>query len=160
MIRRLVVLWLLVALPFWLTPATGGPGGETLDVPGAAIGRLMPHAVFHAVYIAILIAAITAIWRLRDGSQSGVIRGVAVALAIAQAAAIAGMVGEEIAVFQNGGLSAGKDVFVQPLHVGSAWVTEPALIVSQVLLIVLTITVLWATGATRPPARTPGNVGL
>jgi len=138
MIRRLLVLWALIALPFWLTAATGGPGGETVPVPGAVVGKLLPHAVFHPVYVVILVGAIVLLLRFRTATQNGLLRGVALALVVAQAAAIVGMVGEEIAVLQHGGLAAGKDVFKEPLHLGSALVTEPALLASQILLVAMT----------------------
>ena len=159
MIRRLVVLWLLIALPFWLTAATGGPGGETLPVPGAVVGRLLPHGAYHPVYIVILAGAILTLLRLRSTTASRVVHRLAVALLIAQAAAIVGMVGEEIAVLQNGGLSAGKDVFKEPLHMASALVTEPALIVSQVLLIGITIAAIWSMRAEQRLAATPRDIG-
>lgn len=145
--RRLVVIWVLIALPFWLTAATGGPGGETIAVPGAAVGRLLPHAVYHPVYVVILVGAIVLLLRFRIATHFRVVRGIALALAIAQAAAIVGMAGEEISVMQHGGLAAGKEVFKEPLHLASALVTEPALLASQVLLIVMTIFTIRATRA-------------
>jgi hypothetical protein len=160
MSRRLVVLWVLIALPFWLTAATGGPGGETLPVPGASVGRLLPHGVYHPIYIVILIGAILVLLRLRSATGSGVVRGVAVSLVIAQGAAIVGMIGEEIAVLQHGGLSAGKDVFKEPLHMASALVTEPALVVSQILLIVMTIAAIVGMRAEQRLAGSPRNIGI
>ena len=156
--RRLVVIWALVALPFWLTAATGGPGGETIPVPGAAVGRLLPHAVYHPVYVVILIGAIVLLMRFRAATHSRSVRGVALALVIAQAAAILGMAGEEISVLQHGGLAAGKVVFKEPFHMASAFVTEPALLVSQVLVIVLTLVTIRATRAQERIARPPRTV--
>jgi hypothetical protein len=156
--RRLVVIWALVALPFWLTAATGGPGGETIPVPGAVVGRLLPHAVYHPIYIVILIGSIALLLRFRAATQSRSVRGVALALVIAQAAAILGMVGEEISVLQHGGLAAGKDVFKEPFHIVSAFVTEPALLASQLLLIVVTIVTILAIRAQQRIAGPPRYV--
>jgi hypothetical protein len=160
MTRRLLGLWLLIALPFWLTAATGGPGGETLPVPGAVVGRLLPHAVYHPVYVVILIAAILFLLRLRSATSSRLVRGLAVALVVAQAAAIVGMVGEEIAVLQHGGVSSGKEVFKEPLHMVSALVTEPALVVSQILLIVVTIAAILSMRSERRLAASPRTIGI
>lgn len=156
--RRLVVIWALIALPFWLTAATGGPGGETIPVPGAAVGRLLPHAVYHPIYVVILIGAILFLLRLRSAMHSRVVRGVALSLVVAQAAAIVGMVGEEIALLQHGGLAAGKEVFKEPLHMFSAYVTEPALLASQILLIVTTIAAILAMRAEQRLAAPPPAV--
>jgi hypothetical protein len=156
--RRLLVIWALVALPFWLTAATGGPGGETLPVPGAAVGRLLPHAVYHPVYVVILVAAIVLLLRFRTGMHSRAARVVALALLIAQAAAILGMVGEEISVLQHGGLAAGKAVFKEPLHMVSALVTEPALVSSQILLLLMTIVAVLAKRAEQRLAPPPRDI--
>ena len=155
MSRKLVVIWALIALPFWLTAATGGPGGETIPVPGASVGRLLPHAAYHPVYVVILIVAIIYLLRLRTATHYRVVRGVAVALVVAQAAAILGMVGEEIALLQHGGLAATKEVFKDPLHMFSAFVTEPALLVSQILLIVMTIAAIFAMRVEQRLAAPP-----
>ena len=129
-------------------------------MPGAAVGRLLPHAVYHPVYVVILVGAILYLLRLRSKTGSQFVRGLAVALVIAQAAAIVGMVGEEIAVFQHGGLSAGKDVFKEPLHMASALVTEPALVVSQILLIFITIAAIVGMRAEQRLAGSPRNIGI
>jgi hypothetical protein len=125
--RRLIALWALIAGPFWFSAATGGPDGLHL------------HAVFHLVYILFAIGAILVVLSVRSATDSRVVRGVAIALIVAQAAAIVGQVGEEIAVWQHGGLSAGKEVFDDPLHLVSASLTIPGLLLSQILLIVITI---------------------
>ena len=140
---RLVALWALIPLPFWVTIATGGPDG------------LLPHAVFHPVYVMLLIGAILLLLRLRAAADSRVVRGFALAVVVAQAAAIAGMVGEEIAVLQHGGLSAGREVFREPLHMSSASVTIPGLLLSQILLIALTIASVVATRAEQRLAASP-----
>ena len=141
--RRLVVLWALIPLPFWVSLATGGPDG------------LLPHAVFHPVYFLFLIGAILGLLRLRSATDSRVVRGFALAVVLAQAAAITGMVGEEIAVLQHGGLSAGREVFRVPLHLWSARLTVPALLLSQILLIVLTIASVVAMRAEQRLAASP-----
>lgn len=141
--RRLVMLWALIALPFWLSAATGGPAG------------LMPHALFHPVYILFAIGAILVLLRLRSAADARVVRWLAVALVVSQAAAIMGQVGEEIVVLQHGGLSAGREVFEEPLHELSAYVTIlPGVLASQILLIVLTIAAVLAMRAERRLAAT------
>ena len=127
--RRLKELWALIALPFALS---------SVMVP---IG-LLPHAVFHPVYILCALGAILALGRLRSATGVRSVRRLALALIVAQAAVIAGMVGEEIAVFQHGGLAAGfSEMFQEPLHQLSASVfTLPGLLASLILLIALTIT--------------------
>ena len=130
-----------------------------MPVPGASVGRLLPHGLYHPIYIVVLIGAILILLRLRSATASRVVRGVAVSLVIAQGAAIVGMIGEEIAVFQHGGLLAGKDVFKEPLHMASAYVTEPALLASQVLLIVITVAAILAMRAEQRIAASPRDVG-
>jgi len=141
--RRLVVLWALIPLPFWVTVTTGGPDG------------LLRHAVFHPVYVMLLIGAILLLLRLRSATDSRVVRRFALAVVVAQAAAIAGMVGEEIAVFQHGGLSAGGEVLREPIHMLSASLTIPGLLLSQILLIVLTIASVVAMRAEQRLAASP-----
>jgi hypothetical protein len=65
------------------------------------------------------------------------------------------MVGEEIAVLQHGGLSAGREVFRDPLHMLSASVTVPACLLSQILLIALTIASVVAMRAEQRLAALP-----
>jgi hypothetical protein len=127
--RRLKALGALIVLPFVLS---------SVMVPTG----LLPHAVFHPVYILFAIGAIIALGRLRSATSAKVVRRLAFALIVAQAAVIAGMVGEEIAVFQHGGLAAGfSEMFQEPLHQLSASVfTLPGLLASLILMIVLTIT--------------------
>jgi hypothetical protein len=144
--RWLIILWALIAFPFWLSAATGGPDGLHL------------HAVFHPVYILFCATAIVALLRLRSATVHRAVRGLSLALVVAQAAAIAGQVGEEIAVLQHGGLSAGKDVFVDPLHMSSAWVTIPGLLASQLLLIALTVAALLAMRGEHRLAASGGHV--
>ena len=141
--RRLVLLWALIPLPFWVTVTTGGPGG------------LLRHAVFHPVYVMLLIGAILLLLRLRSAADTRVVRGFALAVVFAQGAAIAGMVGEEIAVLQHGGLSASREVFRDPLHMVSAAVTIPGLLLSQILLIVVTIASVVAMRAEQRLAASP-----
>jgi hypothetical protein len=71
--RWLVWTWALIAGPFWLSAAIGGPTGR------------LPHAIFHPVYIAFALAAVFVLVRLRSLTQSSsVVRGLALALIIAQ----------------------------------------------------------------------------
>jgi hypothetical protein len=141
--RRLVVLWALISLPFWVFITTGGPDG------------LLPHAVFHPVYVVLMIGAILLLLRLRSATDSRVVRGFALAVVVAQAAAIAGMAGEEVAVLQHGGLSAGREVFRDPLHSLSASLSIPGVLLSQILLIALTIVSVVAMRAEQRLAASP-----
>ena len=142
--RRLVVVWALIALPFAGTAAMGGPGGH-LGGGGSAVGTLLPHALFHPIYIAFAGGAILVLLSLRSVTDSRAVRRAAIALLIAQAAVIVGMAGEEIAVLQNGGLSAGQEIFEAPLGYTSGhfyfatFLTFPGLFASLILLIALTI---------------------
>ncbi len=146
MAPRLFALWALIAGPFWFSAATGGPDGLHL------------HAVFHPVYISFAVGAILVLLGLRSATSSRAVRGLTLALVIAQAAAIAGQVGEEIAVLQHGGLSAGKEVFENPLHMTSAWVTIPGLLASQILLIAVTIAAVLVMRAEHRLAAAPSHV--
>lgn len=135
--RWLIWTWALVAGPFWLSAAIGGPTG------------LLPHIIFHPVYIAFAVSAVFVLVRLRTLTESSVVRGLALALIIAQVGAIVGQIGEEISVFGHGGLDATEAVLDEPFHVWSAWLTIPSLLLSQVLLIALTIAAVVAGRAAR-----------
>ncbi len=146
MARMLFALWALIAGPFWFSAATGGPDGLHL------------HALFHIVYVLFAIGAILILLRVRPATDSGLVRGVATGLVVAQAAAIVGQVGEEIAVFQHGGFSAGREVFEAPLHLVSASLTIPGLLLSQILLIVITIAGVMAMRAEQGVGAAPRHV--
>jgi hypothetical protein len=135
--RWLVLTWVAVAAPFVLTGATGGPDG------------LLPHAIFHPVYIAIILVALFLLVRLRSLTHSPVVRGLTLALIIFQVAAMVGHIGEEISVIRHGGLEATEALFEEPFHVASAWITVPSLLLSQLLLIALTIAAVVAGRASR-----------
>jgi len=158
--RRLVVVWALIALPFVGTAAMGGPGGH-LGGSGAAVGTLLPHVLFHPIYIIFAIGAILVLLSLRSTTDSQVVRRVALALVVAQAVVVAGMFGEEIAVLQNGGLSAGQEIFEAPLGYTSGhfyfatFLTFPGLFGSLILLIALTVFALLAMRADRRLAASP-----
>ena len=121
--RRLKELWALIGLPFALS---------SVMIPFG----LLPHAVFHPVYILCALGAILALGRLRSATGVRSVRRLAFALIVAQAAAIAARVGEDIAVFQHGGLegSVQRDVPTvappaerQRIHAsGSAGEPDPA----------------------------------
>lgn len=125
--RWLVLTWALVAGPFWLVAATGGPDG------------LPPHAIFHPVYVAFTLGALFVLVRLRSLASTPVVRGLTLALIIVQVASMVGHIGEEISVVTHGGLEATEAVFEEPFHVWSAWITVPSLLLSQLLLIALTV---------------------
>ena len=126
--RWMVWAWVLVALPFWLTAATLRPDGF-----------LLPHAIFHPVYVAIILGALFVLVRLRSVTPSPVVRGLTLALIIVQVAAMLGHIGEEISVITHGGLDATEAVFDEPFHMRSATLTVPGLLLSQLLLIAMTV---------------------
>jgi hypothetical protein len=135
-------LWALIALPFVATPLIGGPAGG-----------IVPHAIFHPIYIVLLSAAIFVLLRLWSFDHSRAVRGLTVALLVAQLTAIVGMVGEEFAVLAHGGLSTGKEMLEEPMHLAFATtLTVPALLASMLLLITLTLVTLMARRAERRPA--------
>lgn len=139
MARKMIPVWALVALPFAV--------GSVLIVTGAS-DAFWPHAVFHAVYPIVAASAIVVLLRLRSWSSSKVMRGLVIALIIAQAAVMLGHLGEEIAVLVHGPTAAPGSLFKAPDHMMAAHVTVPGLVISQLLLIALTITaaiVAWRT---------------
>jgi hypothetical protein len=131
MARRVVVVWAFVALPFAV--------GSVLIASGAT-DAFLPHAVFHAVYPIVAAGAIVVLLRFRSWSASNVMRGLVIALIIAQAAVILGHLGEEIAVLRHGAMAAPGSLFTAPDHSMAANVTVPGLLISQLLLIAVTIT--------------------
>jgi hypothetical protein len=125
--RAMVLLWVGIGLPFVLTIVVGGPDG------------LVPHGVFHLAYIAFLVAGLVGAILLWRATPMRVLRGYSVALALSTLAAIAGNAGEAVAVARNGGLQAGSSVYDVSLHVDSARLTVPAIMLSVVLLALTTI---------------------
>lgn len=125
--RAMVLLWVGIGLPFVLTIVVGGPDG------------LVPHVVFHLAYIAFLVAGLVGAILLWRATPVRVLRGYSVALALSTLAAIAGNAGEAVAVARNGGLRAGSSVYDVSLHVDSARLTVPAIMLSVLLLAVTTI---------------------
>lgn len=125
--RAMVLLWVGVGLPFVLSIVLGGPDG------------LAPHLVFHLVYTGLLIVGLVGALLLWSATPVRVMRGLSVALVLVCLAAIAGNLGEAVAVAQNGGLDAGAAVYDVSLHVDSARITVPAIMFSVVLLAVTTI---------------------
>jgi hypothetical protein len=97
-------------------------------------------------------------------THSVAVRRIAVALVIAQAAVIVGMAGEEVAVLQNGGLSASPAIFEPPLGYTSGhfyfatFLTFPGLFGSLILLIALTIVALLAIRGDRSHAASAHNI--
>ena len=135
----MIPVWAIVALPFAV--------GSVLIVTGAT-DAFLSHAVFHAVYPIVAASAIVVLLRLRSWSSSNVMRALVIALIIAQAAVLLGHLGEEIAVLKHGPMAAPGSVFKARDHIMAANVTVPGLIISQLLLIALTITaaiVAWGT---------------
>ena len=60
------------------------------------------------------------------------------------------MTGEEVAVVAHGGLSTGKEMLEEPMHVAFAdTLTVPALLASMLLLITLTVVTLVGRRAAR-----------
>jgi hypothetical protein len=143
MVRK-VGVWALVALPFLV--------GSVLIATGAT-DAFLPHAVFHPVHPIVAAAAIIVLLRFRSGSASNVMRGLVIALIIAQAAVILGHLGEEIAVLRHGAMAAPGSLFTAPDHNTAANVTVPGLVISQVLLIAVTITAAILAWRTRRKLR-------
>lgn len=125
--RAMVLLWVGIGLPFVLSIVIGGPDG------------LAPHLVFHLVYTGFLVVGLVGAVLLWLATPVRVLRGMSVALALVTVAAIVGHVGETLAVAQNGGLDAGSSVYDVSLHVDSAMITVPALMLSVLLLAFTTI---------------------
>lgn len=125
--RAMVLLWIGIGLPFVLTIVVGGPDG------------LAPHLLFHLVYTALLIAGLIGALLLWTATPVRVMRGLAVALALVSIGAIAGNIGEAVAVAQHGGLDAGDAVYDVALHADSARITPLAIMLSVFLLAVTTI---------------------
>lgn len=161
--RRLLAAWVLIAVPFIGTAAMGGPGGH-LGGSGATVGTLLPHALFHPIYIIFAIGTIPILLSLRSMTHAVAVRRIAVALVIAQAAVIVGMAGEEIAVLQNGGLSASPAIFEAPLGYTSGhfyfatFLTFPGLFGGLILLIALTIVAVMAIRVDRRHAASAHNI--
>ena len=143
------MVWALVALPFAV--------GSVLIATGAT-NAFLPHAVFHAVYPIVAVGAIVVLLRFRSWSASNVMRGLLMALIIAQAAVILGHLGEEIAVLQHGAMAAPGSLFTAPDHMMAANITVPGLLISQPLLIAVTITaaiLVWRTRRRLRPQAAP-----
>lgn len=138
------MIWALVALPFAV--------GSVLVASGAT-DTFLPHAVFHAVYPIIAAGAIVVLLRFRSWLTSNVMRGLVIALIIAQAAVVLGHLGEEIAVLRHGGMAAPGSLFTAPDHMMTAKVTVPGLLISQLLLIAVTITAAILAWRTRRRLR-------
>jgi hypothetical protein len=131
MTRKVLAMWTLVALPFSV--------GSVL-VATAATNAFLPHAVFHAVYPIVAASAIVVLLRFRSWSVSNVMRGLVIALIIAQAAVMLGHLGEEVAVLRHGAMAVPGSLFTAPDHMMAARVTVPGLLISQLLLIAVTVT--------------------
>jgi hypothetical protein len=151
MARRVLVVWALVALPFAV--------GSVLIATGAT-DAFLPHAVFHAVYPFVAAGAIVVLLRFRSWSASNVMRGLVIALIIAQAAVILGHLGEEIAVQRHGAMAAPGSLFTAADHMMAANVTVPGLLLSQLLLIAVTITAAILAWRTRRKVRPQGAPDL
>jgi hypothetical protein len=126
--RAMVLLWVGIGLPFVLSIVVGGPDG------------LLPHLVFHVVYTLFLLVGLVGAVLLWRATPVRVMRGFAVALGVVSVAAVVGHIGEARAVAQHGGLDAGDAVYDVALHVDSAMITVPALMLSVLLLALATIT--------------------
>jgi hypothetical protein len=125
--RALLLIWAGTAIPFVLTIINGGPDGW------------LPHLLFHPAYVAFLALALWGVRKLRRISGSTVVRGLAAMLAVTAVAAVAGHLGEFVAVLLNGGLKANLTAFETPLHRWSATVTMPAVLLAVVLAAVLSV---------------------
>ncbi len=126
--RALVLMWVGFVLPFVLTVINGGPDGW------------LPHVLFHPTYVAFLAVGGYGVHLLRASTESrGLRRLGAAAVAVAALAAV-GHLGEFVAVLLGGGLHAGEEVFRAPLHLTSASVTVPMVLLAIVLTLATTVT--------------------
>lgn len=128
MSRALVLLWVGVVVPFALTFVNGGPDGR------------LPHVLFHPAYMAFLAVGLIGVRLLRRASEVRALRRLATTIGIAMLLAMAGHTGEFLAVLLAGGMHADETVFEAPLHLISASVTVPAILVAILLVIAATIT--------------------
>lgn len=125
--RALVLMWVGMVLPFVLTVLNGGPDGW------------LPHVLFHPAYVAFLAVGLVGVRQLRSSSDSRAVRGLAAFAAAAAVLAVAGHAGEFVAVLQHGGWAAGESVFEMPLHMNSAIVTVPMVMLVIVLTAAATV---------------------
>lgn len=134
--------WLVILVPFVITVIVGGP----------ASGRLLPHGTYHLAYVAVIAAAIGVLLRWRAASTSTSVRRLTMGLAALQGLGIIGHVGEWVSTLRDGQFLDGTTVVDgdEDLHTLFANITVPALVLSIVGLIALSVVML------RRP--TPGHV--
>lgn len=125
--RAMMLIWGGTLLPFVLTVINGGPDGW------------LPHLAFHPLYVAFLGLGLWGARLVRTAGTTRAVRGLALTLMVVVGAATAGHLGEFVAVLRHGGLAADESVFEAPLHVWSATVTLPAVMLSIVLAGAVTV---------------------
>jgi hypothetical protein len=126
--RALVLMWVGFVLPFVLTVINGGPDGW------------LPHVFFHPAYVAFLAVGVYGVHVLRGSTEARVLRRLGTVVAAVAAVAAVGHFGEFVAVLLGGGLHAGEEVFAAPLHLTSANVTVPMVVLAIVLTVATTVT--------------------
>ena len=126
--RALVLMWVGFVLPFVLTVVNGGPDGW------------LPHVLFHPTYVSFLAVGVYGVHVLRGSTQSRALRRLGAASAAVATVAAVGHLGELVAVVRAGGLHAGEEVFRAPLHLTSAGVTVPMVLIAIVLTVATTVT--------------------
>jgi hypothetical protein len=126
--RGLVLMWVGFVLPFALTVVNGGPDGW------------LAHVLFHPTYVAFLAVGVYGAHVLRTSTESRALRRLGTAAAAVAVVAAAGHLGEFVAVMLGGGLHAGEEVFRAPLHLTSANVTVPMVLLAIVLTVATTVT--------------------
>jgi L-asparagine transporter-like permease len=138
--RALVLIWTGTVLPFLLTILNGGPDGW------------LPHLLFHPAYIVFLALGLWGVLSLRRTTESRTVKGLATILVVAAAAATVGHLGEFIAVLLNGGFAADETVFKVDLHLWSANVTVPMVMLAMVLAVAITVAAGLSRSANPGPA--------
>lgn len=148
MFRPIVRLWLLIFVPFAILPFTFISG---IVVPASA---LWGHAVFHLIYLPILVVGWWALWRFIREPANLALRVIAVLMLLCQTSGLFGHAGELVTVVQSGFFSAPYSLFSENSHRFFAHFALGGIAVSELLLIVLTVTAAVQRFLRRPPSVT------
>ena len=137
--RNAALVWLTVVAPFIVTVLVNGPAGG-----------LIPHGTYHLVYVAITCVAVIALLQWRSRS-TGIAARLMLLVVVLQAFAVLGHVGEWASTlsddrYQEPGV--GTVTGDEALHGVFANVTVPALAVSILLVIAITV-VVWRDARKR-----------
>ena len=139
--RFIGLAWLAIFVPFVITVIVGGP----------ASGRLISHGSYHIIYIAVIVAAIVVLWKWRALSSSITVSRLVIGLLVLQGLAAVGHVGEWVSTFGDASYLDGATVVKgdESLHSAFANVSVPALVLSIIGLIALTV-VAWRQTPIEP----------